>query len=462
MISIKIKNNYRFIVCTIIFSLALFAQYKSPDSPLYITQSLATAILVWIILKSCRSPFIVTSSLMFIAGNWLKITFHKIYDYKYTEPTGFFSGTASEWETFYSNSTIITAILIAASMLSGIKHGETQNNVVRKEYSKFVYHAAIFSTIFLYAINYIFGIYRIGLGSKIELPLGLTAPLSFLIFIGTPLIIALSADCHVKKSKNIRLSFILFLCLSFLIASISTLSRAVFIIQMLPIVIGMAVKSNRIGNIGQGVYRLALPFIAAMIAALMLVSAQRIVQFTDAGIINDASVERYFNETIGLVVNRWVGAESMMVASSTDGNMNLFLEILNEDPKSGVFSAYHDLSNSNYSYIDGKTFLNLPGYFALISFSGSPIIILIGSTICCLVGISFENWVSKKFNNSETIKYTSSTLLSYHFSQMAFPLLFIPFIIQLLGFLYFLELTMAMGARTSERFKFINPYAQKI
>jgi hypothetical protein len=420
---------------------------NDPVHPLYVVQSLATAVLVWALFTKCRSAFVLSISIMFILGNWMKLTLHKIFEYLYIEPIGFFNGSIFEWQNYHLYSTSITLVLAISTIFWRSELSKKSISNVETKYVPFLYRAAILSTISLYSINWIFGIYRIGLGSRLELPLGLTAPISFLIFIGTPLIIALAADAHLERSKKISVRFVISISIAFVIGSISTYSRAIFITQLLPILLGMIVKARRIGKNDNNlmVIRVALPFLFAMTVALALVSTQRIVAFSDGGVVDTESVDRYYNETIGLVVERWVGAESMMVAASTDGNIKLFTQIINEEASTGVSNTYHALSNSGYSFIDGMTFLNLPGIFSILALSGSVGLVITGTLAVCIFGIQFELWVLRNFSSSETILYTSCTALSYHFVQMAFPLLMIPFVVLMVSFIYLLKIATKMG-----------------
>ena len=135
----------------------------------------------------------------------------------------------------------------------------------------------------------------------------------------------------------------------------------------------------------------------------------------------------------------------MMVAASTDGNIKLFTQIINEEASTGVSNTYHALSNSGYSFIDGMTFLNLPGIFSILALSGSVGLVITGTLAVCIFGIQFELWVLRNFSSSETILYTSCTALSYHFVQMAFPLLMIPFVVLMVSFIYLLKIATKMG-----------------
>lgn len=438
-------SRFRLIAILIIGFLSIVAQINDPVNPLYIIQSFVTLVLVWALFTKCRSAFILSISIMFILGNWSKLTFHKIFEYEYIEPIGSFTGTMSEWQNYHIYSISITIVLALSTVFFRSKFFKKNTNNTQIRYVPFVYRAAIFSTIALYSINWIFGIYRIGLGSRVELPFGLTAPISFLIFIGTPLIIALAADAHLDRSKKISTSFIISISLAFVIGSISTYSRAIFITQLLPILLGMVAKARRIGKYDNNLIKIALPFLFAMVAALALVSSLRIVTFSEGGSVDQDSIELYLNETTGLVIDRWVGAEAMMVAASTNGSLQLLTELLIEDPKSGTLNKYHELSNSRYYFIEGMTFLNLPGFFAIIALSGNLAILISATFICCILGIKFEHWVIKNFSSSETIRYTSCTALSYHLIQMAFPLLIIPFLLLIFSFIYLMKILTSMG-----------------
>ncbi len=445
-------SRLRLIAILIIGFLSIVAQINDPVHPLYLVQSFATAVLVWALFTKCRSAFMLSISVMFILGNWSKLTFHKIFEYEYIEPIGSFTGTIYEWQNYHIYSISVTVVLALSTVFFRKRLLKQFINKSQITYVPFVYRAAIFSTIALYSINWIFGIYRIGLGSRVELPFGLTAPISFLIFIGTPLIIALAADAHLDRSKKISILFIISISMAFVIGSISTYSRAIFITQLLPILLGMVAKARRIGKNDNNLLKIALPFFLAMVAALALVSSLRIVTFSEGGAVDKDSIELYFNETKGLVIDRWVGAEAMMVAASTNGNLQLFTELLIEDPTTGTLNKYHEISNSRYFFIEGMTFLNLPGFFAIIALSGNILIIISGAFLCCGFGIMFEQWVFKNFSSSETIRYTSCTALSYHFTQMAFPLLIIPFIILLFSFIYMLKILTSMGVIYKPKF----------
>ena len=93
-------------------------------------------------------------------------------------------------------------------------------------------------------------------------------------------------------------------------------------------------------------------------------------------------MERIF----ALAVDRWVGVEGVMVASSyPDKSAELFLRALTEHSKSDESSLYQKMSNSVYQDSDMSKyrFASLPGAVAFFYFSGSLWLVLFG--MCGLV-----------------------------------------------------------------------------
>ena len=376
---------------------------------------------------------------LFVLGNWLKVTLHGIFQYPYVEPTGFFIGTVDQWDKYFFISIQITiALLISVGMntfaprVQKIKSGLDMEVLA----SKFFYQVSVLFIFLIYALNWQFGFYRIGIGRELDLPFGLNAPASFMVYSLAPMLTALLVTRSVVRRKRVTTVALLGIACVTIIAAISTYSRAPIATMMLPIVLGAYKTSHKLNGRPQSKAGLIIVLAPTTFLLLVAVSVLRILTYGNVQVITDTAVNIYFWQSLGLFVDRWIGAEGLMVSVSSNQSIDLFFNMLVENPAAGVQSIYQHLSNSHYLGLDlsNMTFLTLPGAFSLLSFSGSSAFVFFGVLMISGCGVFIEEIMKRCFRGHHAIIFLISGSFAYHFSQMIFPRLFMPFVVQVLFF----------------------------
>jgi len=430
-----VKTNYKLAVGVAAISIVAFA--NNTDRPLYLVQSLLTLLLM-LIADGRASGFMLMLSILFVLGNWLKVSLHYIFDYPYVEPTGSFGGTNHEWSDFHIYSAAITAaLMLNTAMIRAVSKANSINCNYKKTGKKprWHYSASILFILLIYYANWNFGFYRIGVARELHLPFGLNALASFLVFLGLPMLLAIQASYDVERHKTLTTRNVLLIATISIVAATTTYSRAIVMLVMMPILYGAYCQAKRNYDERLSIKPLMLFSAIALLISILVVSGVRISVYSDESALDTALLYYYLFESLGLVSDRWIGAESLMVAVASKKSLGLFIELLIENPAAGVNSIYQALSNSRYVELDGKTFLTLPGVFALLAFSGNFFIIFIGVTMISGIGIAIEKIMNNYFQGFVALRFIVITALAYHFSQMNYPYLLIPFLVQLLIFI---------------------------
>ena len=437
--------KFSFLSIAAVIALAFAYCFNSGQISLYIPYTLLVIILLKIVTFKWVPIFIKFLIGLFLLGNWLKVTLHGIFEYPYVEATGQFAGTDKQWDDFFSYSIVIALGLICAAFPTSSStrvSGSKVDGLCRPIEDKTSNRFAVALILIIYALNWEYGFYRVGVARELYLPFGLDAPASFMVYLGAPMIIAILAMNSVTQKGSVTLLALLSLSASSILSAVVTYSRASVVVLLVPIVLGMYIRSRELNSRAQSVVPLIIILIPLTLIILVLVSALRIKIFGGADLITRSAIDFYVLESIGLFVDRWIGAESLMVSVSSDQSLDLFFRMLVEDQTIGVQGIYQYLANSQYLqlFLENMTFLTLPGAFALLSFSGSFVLVFLGVLIIGLFGRSIEKIVVITFPGNYPLHYLISGNLAYTFSQVVFPQLLIPYVIQLLFVIIILRL----------------------
>jgi hypothetical protein len=437
-----------------VIALAILYSFLNSSLTLYYTYTFLAILLLRAIANPKVSKFIKFSIGLFLLGNWLKVTLHGIFKHPYVEATGSFSDTPEQWgEFFYFSIAISIAFLI--SVLANIRAPRKNEANFRENMnmisSKVFAQVSIFLILAIYVLNWEFGFYRIGIARTLSLPFGLDAPASFMVFMVAPMLTAILATNSVIRHRRVTIKALLGVALVAIIAAITTYSRSTVAILMLPIVLGMYQKSRALNQESQSFFILAVVMLPTVVGMLAAVSVLRILAFRGTETVSSDDLSFYLYQSLGLFLDRWIGAEGLLVAVSTDKSVDLFMKLVIESPAAGVNSLYQHLAGSQYltMNLENMTFLTLPGAFAILAFSGSILLTILGVIMINLLGVIVENVTVRFFPGQFAIHFLVSSSLAYHFSQMIFPRLFLPFLIQMLFFMTILSIVYRQTRRTS-------------
>ena len=374
-------------------------------------------------------------SAFFILGCWFKIIAHHILNYPYIEPTGNFSGSIFEWESYYFTAGLIggaliiaklIALLIAAMQKKQVIHEINAVAVKTHEWISIVLLAAVF-----YIINNKFAFFVTGVNTRITLPFSLNAPLAFMALIGFAVVssVYLARDVVARQYVDMRGVFAILLVST--IASVSMASRAAVVMHVVPMLIAATYVQATIRSRAISLKPFIL-FGTVLLSVLVSVSVYRINVFFEGRVVEEDIFMSYALQSSMLAVDRWIGAEAIMVAiSEPSRSVELLEELFRENPASGVNAIYQVVSGGKYKFLDGFTFLTLPGYFGVLGLSGSSLVIFSGVLLLALAGMTYEVFIYKILFGQVICVALISAAVANSITQMSFPWLLVPFIIQM-------------------------------
>lgn len=397
------------------------------------------SLVIWYLLRSIRSGgvswFYMFMVVFFVLGVWLKVVFHHMFYYPFIEPTGGFEETIDQWKEYYIVSTLLAFAFVAAKKLYRLMFGIFRENLVCRgnikpvswlEWISIVCVVAVF-----YAINNNFAFFVTGVNPKLVLPLSLNAPLAFMAVIGIAVVVSVYVSRDFYSNGYLTTSAAVVILFVSALASVSMASRAAIIMQGLPMLIAAMNLQVKYGTRKIDFKPIAI-FGLVLGMVLILVSIYRINVFMSASALDEGLLEKYFNESLGLIVDRWIGAEAIMVGVSEGGaSFHLMKDLVLEDPTQGSNAIYQILSGSKYKSQEGFTFLTLPGFVGILALSGSSLIVFLGSVIIFFSGLCFERFVRWAMFGQDICVAIVCAALANAITQISFPRLLIPFVFQM-------------------------------
>lgn len=403
-------------------------------------------VVTWLLLHSIAvagfSWFYIFMAFFFFLGCWLKIVIHHIFNYAYIEPTGGFSGEAAEWNRYYLISISIALALISARYLYVLVFrrlgGNSGSWYEFRSVHRLEWIVLIGLLIVFYKLNNLFSIFVTGVNPKIILPFGLNAPLAFMASAGFAILVSIYISRDFLSNGRLTTRAVIVMLFFGFLASISMASRAAIVIQVLPVLLAasyLQIKDKR--DISLKPF-----FIFAIIFgfALVLVSLYRINVYMSESVYDKDLIVHYISETFGLVIDRWIGAEAIMVAvSEPDASLALMMKLLVEDPRVGSDAIYQVLSGEKYEASEIFTFLTLPGYVGVLALSGSVVATFIGGIVIMFLGLVFERFIRWATLRQTICVAVVCSLLANSLVQLSFPKLFLAFIFQLVVFLFIIR-----------------------
>ena len=390
------------------------------------------------------SWFFAFMAVFFFLGCWLKVVVHHIFDYSYVEPFGNFGGTEDEWHSYYLTAGLIGLALIAARSFIWIFEVGQKTLPIRQKQAipvkTYEWISILTLAIIFYIINTQFAFFVTGVNAKLTLPFSLNAPLAFMALIGFAVVASTYLARDVAAAQELSAKSVVAVLLISAVASVSMASRAAIVMQAVPMLIAATYVQATIGSRTISI-RPYLMFGAFLSGVLILVSIYRINVFSESSAEDTELLGSYALQTSMLFVDRWIGAEAIMVAiAEPSSSMNLAVNLFQEDPSIGSSSIYQVLSGGQYKFLDEFTFLTLPGYFGVLSLSGSSFAIFFGTLLLTLSGMLYEFFVRKILFEQVICVAVVSAALANSLTQLSFPRLFIPFLFQMTALILMLRI----------------------
>lgn len=419
-----------------VLMLAYYADNQAGHGWLLWLFALISAALLLVMRVTPVSWFYSFIASFFLLGCWLKVMIHHIFDYSYVEPIGNFSNSPAEWHDYYIFSIAIGSAMLFARLISlvfgswqyrlKIQYIYKSGPVSARQWLMLVIIACVY-----YTINNFFGFFVTGVHPSLILPFGLNAPIAFLSLVGASAILSVFVARDVQSRGRLSRDAVLAIVLIASVASVSMASRAAVIMQAGPILLAAFYLQSRWG-------RFKIPkapivfFLSFVLMVLVGVSIYRIEAFKIGSYTDGDLAINSLLESAMLVVDRWIGAEAIMVAvSSTEKSYGLLAELIVESPTIGVESIYQQISGGKYELQEGFTFLTLPGYFGVFSLSGDVIMLMVLVFGMTLFGLWYELLINKLLMNQLIPVALICAALANALSQMSFPVLLLPFLFQM-------------------------------
>lgn len=401
--------------------------------------SLAALMTVDAARRGRHSWFYSAMAVFYWLGCWLKVAVHHMLDYPYSEPIGSFSASLREWNDYYVLAGTIAIALWSARIVVVLGGGwlaRHQQWLSRgRQASDGSWWGWLGLLAVFYLINNLAAFFVTGVDPRVTLPFAMNAPLSFLALIGMAVFTAVRVQRDVELHGRLRPFVLLMLLACCAIASVSMASRAAVLMQAVPIMLGISVTlQRRTGRaLGWGAY-LGLGLV--LLAVVGVVLLYRMQTFSGATAANSELLGFYLIENLLLPIDRWIGAEALMVAvAEPTASFELLKQLLTEAPSIGVDSIYQRLAGSKYELLSGLTFLTLPGYFGVLGLSGSSVLVGLVVFALSLVGMLYEAWLVRWSRGQEAVVALVSTALANALTQMSFPVLLLPFLVQMTALL---------------------------
>lgn len=432
------KSYFWFLVFSLMMIFTYTANSIASSSVLIWGYSLITYFHLRSISYGKFSWFYFFMTILFFLGSWFKAINHQIFDYNFIEPTGAFDYSRNLWDEYY----LYAASFSLAFILSKIIFKESKNRrliefiYVGKKISFQNWVMFLLIIISIYSINGVFKFYATGVGATINLPLGLNAPIAFFVLAGISLLTSDLFNKSLLSNKELTKVAVVSVLFIALIASISTLSRASVFIFIFPFIFSvLAIAKQK--KINMNLTTLAVFAPVALLLSVIVVSILRMQTYYSSSIDDTFLVEKYINESISLIYDRWVGAEAILVGvSEPTHSIKLFFELLFESKTSGVNSIYQVMAGSTYTHEKNFLFLTLPGYMGIISLSGSYLFIFLVTFLIMFLGIIYEFlFVNKMLHGQQIVIATAAMGLTNSITQMAYPILVVFYLVQLSFFL---------------------------
>lgn len=444
---------------SIITTCATYSSVQNASgSSYFLGFSIISLLLLHTIKIGSFSWFYTFFSIFFFLGCWLKVAIHHIFDYPYIEASGNFSGTRTEWISYYTYASIFAIGIMVGKFIWHLvpkRKNRRDNPWVHAQpvhYTSWI--ILIFFAVIFYAINTYFAFFVTGTKPNIFLPFGLNAPIAFIASTGAPLVFSLFFARDVITSNRIGPQSLIATLLLIGLASTSMASRSFIVIYSIPMIVAAIYVVSRRGTTDYS----KMPFVYFgffLVLVLALVSIFRIVLFLDGSLSDTTLIVKFALQSAFLAVDRWIGAEPIMTAvSESSTSLDLMIRILLESPATGVDSIYQNLAGSRYEFLDKFTFLTLPGFFGIVSLSGSLIIALIATASVTLAGIFYEQFIRFSLFNQPISVALASTAVANSITQMSFPYLLLPFLFQLTLFLLIVRYSLTLQIRPSRMSKY--------
>jgi hypothetical protein len=332
-------------------------------------------------------------------GFWLKVTVHLWLDYPYRESIGLFDGSGASWDQVLFIASMGALGVIAARLLfrwmnwggdtSAIAAMTVKQMPILEWYAKwrrFLWCGLILSCAAVAIINAMLGIMQVGLAPRTILPWPSNALIAWLLGTGFSLGVATLLWWDVLLGRGISIARYGVLLEAFL-STVTMLSRGAYVFHAVPQIFAL-LKNKKVVTAGsmKGWILFVIAFFGLFLVSAPLVNTLRAHHYSNAPLMEGGGG---LNALTGLLVDRWVGAEGLMVVEAYPAkDMKLLWRGLQERRQIGSDTMYVEMSRPKYYGMVDKEkyqFTEIPGAMAFLFYSGQVWIVVAGMIL--LTGI---------------------------------------------------------------------------
>ncbi|MEA9356613.1 hypothetical protein SHI21_10375 [Bacteriovorax sp. PP10] len=357
-------------------------------------------------------------------GYWLKFSCRvAFYEGSFVDPVGQFS---FQGEAYDRALTVIICSVFALLLSSYVrdrlqfnysnkkKSSNSQKIPIKTQYLKIGWILFFLLIVIITYTNFKFGIYQRGVPPRTLLPLGLNGVYTWLLLFGMASISSVFLNYEFKK--NGKPSYIVFFLAIFetFLSSISMLSRG-FVLNITALGLGTYEEAKN-AKIQINIRKLILIFIGFLFAFCLSVFATNYIRSDvfhgpeesmvkwEASVLQ--KVQAVAKSTTVLFVDRWVGIEGVMAASSYD---KLGWDLWKTAWKEKFYNtgtSFYDLTLIQTPYeatrVIDHHFITLPGFIAFFFYPGSYIFLFCSMLILYILGIVLE-WLAYNLSGGNLI-----------------------------------------------------------
>ena len=400
-------------------------------------------------------------ALFLFLGFWSKTSLYFAFNHPLLEPTGFFDYSAGAWNKALIVSSLgLAGVCFSRLLMILLNKIFDKNNtsvpisvsipVWYDKYAKIIWIVTILAIIITVVCNSYFKLYQVGVVPTYHMPFKLGALMPACINIGFTLWLATLIWWDVQKGKRLLPRLFIAIFSAFLFST-SIMSRGLYLYQAGHYIVSIyrAVKdiSLKQWSLYFIMFILGLfitvkltmyqrdtdykQFIANKIVAKQLLTACAKKQYKNKAFIasklesnTKAQVNHFIKEGhysssgtgnifLKLAVERWIGIEGVLSTSSwADANFNTFKLGWTKRLARDTGNPYNKISRTYYyrpSYkLVGNTFFysSLPGFIAMLDYSGRISIVIFGAFILCFFFMSLEYWMDRLLRNPFYLSYS--------------------------------------------------------
>lgn len=441
------------VLCAVVVTLIIHAGMKYPGSvTVFAIFNIAYLALIGLIVPRPRSYAYTFFAAFLSLGFWMKTVVLTIWAAGFAEPVGAFKGGPEEWDDGLALASWGAAGVVSARFAHILlrKRAAAQVDKVRayssppwfQRWRGQIWLGTIILIVGTNVANLHFGFFQVGVNPRLILPAHLNVVVAWLVNIGFALWLAtlLLWDSRIDErslARNLRVPI-----LEAFLSSVSTMSRQVFLLHLVPYVLAIAENWRELRTSMNRSILLVLGwgFAILVVISLLAVFLLRLIHHDELAryvVPEDTLVRHYTRTLVGdlpkLFVHRWVGLEGVLAVGAAPGRgPDLLLAALLENPKRGGDSLYQRVARTHYLSDDPQkyTYLSNAGITAIFAFSGTAIVVLLGMAFVTAVLILTEH-VAQRLTGNPFLLAVGGAGLANVLAQTTFPYLTLIYVLQL-------------------------------